>query len=58
LIHWKSIDDQISFPENCKHGSFLKITDKEAERLAAYHSSPTLVSAPASSAAQPPSEHR
>ena len=55
-IHWKSIDDQISFPENCKHGSFLKITDKEAERLSAYHSSPT--PAPASSAAPPPSEHR
>jgi hypothetical protein len=49
-VHWKSIDDQISFPENCKHGSFLKISEKEANRLAAFHSAPE-PSPPASSPA-------
>ena len=38
-IHWESIDDRISFPEYCKHGSFLKITAAEAARLEARHDS-------------------
>ncbi len=36
-IHWESIDDRISFPEYCKHGSFLKITAAEAALLEARH---------------------
>lgn len=45
-VHWKSIDDLISFPAYCKHGSFLKISGKEADRLATYHSSNAIVSQP------------
>jgi len=33
LKHWESINDEISFPESCKHGSFLRLTQNEAERL-------------------------
>lgn len=36
--HWQAINDKISLPANCKHGSFLEITAQEADRLAAYHS--------------------
>ena len=36
-IHWESINDRISFPEHCKHGSFLRITQEEADRLLARH---------------------
>lgn len=36
-IHWESVDDRISFPQNCKHGSFLKITAEEAARLRSRH---------------------
>lgn len=39
-IHWESIDDRISLPEYCKHGSFLKITSEEAARLEARHDGP------------------
>ena len=33
LVHWTSIADKVSFPPGCKHGSFLKITEREATRL-------------------------
>lgn len=36
-VHWTSVDDKMSFPEHSKHGSFLKITEAEAERLKARH---------------------
>ena len=35
LAHWTSVTDKISFPPGCKHGSFLKITEAEANRLKA-----------------------
>lgn len=37
--HWYSINSRILFPAHCKHGSFMKITSKEAARLEAWHSS-------------------
>jgi hypothetical protein len=33
LTHWESINDEISFPKGCKHGSFLRLTRNEAEAL-------------------------
>jgi hypothetical protein len=33
LRNWVPINDEISFPKACKHGSFLKLTRAEAERL-------------------------
>jgi hypothetical protein len=33
LQHWTAINDLISFPHGCKHGSFLKISRDEALRL-------------------------
>jgi len=38
--HWEDITAQTSLPAYCKHGSFLKITDEEAERLLAHHDPP------------------
>jgi hypothetical protein len=38
--HWEDITAQISMPDHCKHGSFLKITDEEATRLLARHDPP------------------
>jgi len=35
LAHWTPISDKISFPPGSKHGSFLKISDEEAQRLKA-----------------------
>ena len=35
--HWQEITASTSLPENCKHGSFLRITDAEATRLLARH---------------------
>jgi len=46
-IRWENIDDGISFPDHCKHGSFLKITAAEAERLEARHDPPLAESQPA-----------
>lgn len=37
--HWESINDRISLPEHCKHGSFLEITPEEAQRLESWHTS-------------------
>ena len=37
LKNWTPINDEISFPEHCKHGSFLKLTAAEAARLKAPH---------------------
>ena len=34
LKHWTAINDEIQFPEASKHGSFLKITGAERDRLA------------------------
>ena len=36
--HWESVNDRISLPEHCKHGSFLEVTPEEASRLEAWHS--------------------
>jgi len=33
LAHWTPIPDKISVPAGSKHGSFLKITEEEAQRL-------------------------
>lgn len=33
LKHWVPVTEQVSFPKGSKHGSFLKITRQEAERL-------------------------
>jgi beta-xylosidase len=33
LEHWEPINDRVTFPKGCKHGSFLKLTPEEAERL-------------------------
>ncbi len=35
--HWTDITAETTLPDNCKHGSFLKITDEEAERLIGRH---------------------
>lgn len=35
--HWTDITAETSLPEHAKHGSFLRITDEEAERLSARH---------------------
>jgi hypothetical protein len=44
--HWEDITAQTSLPEHAKHGSFLKITDAEAERLLQRHDSPEQSAAP------------
>lgn len=31
--HWKAINDEVSLPAHCKHGSFLAISPEEAGRL-------------------------
>lgn len=36
LEHWRDVQGMISFPEGLRHGSFLKITRKELDRLKAY----------------------
>jgi hypothetical protein len=36
-VHWESVNDQMQFPEHCKHGSFLRVTEAEAARLLARH---------------------
>ena len=36
--HWESINDRISLPGHCKHGSFMEITPEEATRLEAWRS--------------------
>lgn len=46
--HWQDITEQISLPDHCKHGSFLKITNEEAARLLARHDAPAASSATAS----------
>ena len=38
--HWHSVNDKMHFPDHCKHGSFLRITEAEAARLEARHDSP------------------
>ncbi len=39
-VHWTSVNDKMHFPEAAKHGSFLKITEEEAQRLLARHDAP------------------
>ena len=36
-IHWTSVNDKMHLPEYCKHGSFLRVSEAEAERLLARH---------------------
>lgn len=36
-IHWTSANDKIHLPESCKHGSFFRVTEAEAQRLLARH---------------------
>jgi hypothetical protein len=38
--HWEDITSQIDLPPNCKHGSFLRITSAEADRLLQRHDPP------------------
>jgi len=33
LLHWTPVTDQMDLPANCKHGSFLKITEEEKKRI-------------------------
>lgn len=33
LIHWDDISEEISFPNGTRHGTVLKITEKELEKL-------------------------
>jgi len=39
LKRWTSVTDEMKLPEASKHGSFLKITEGERDRLAAAHGS-------------------
>jgi hypothetical protein len=36
-VHWSSVNDTMHFPESAKHGSFLKVTEAEAQRLLGRH---------------------
>lgn len=36
-IHWSSANDKMKFPAYCKHGSFFRVSETEAERLLARH---------------------
>lgn len=45
-VHWTSINDKMHFPDNCKHGSFFRVTDAEANRLLARHDPPVAPPAP------------
>ena len=38
-VHWTSVNDRMHFPDGCKHGSFFRVTEAEAERLLARHDS-------------------
>jgi hypothetical protein len=38
--HWEDITSDISLPAYCKHGSFLRITEAEAQRLEQRHDPP------------------
>ena len=38
--HWEDITSEISLPAYCKHGSFLRITEAEAQRLEQRHDPP------------------
>jgi hypothetical protein len=38
-IHWTSVDDTMHFPDHAKHGSFLRVSEAEAEKLLARHDS-------------------
>jgi len=40
-IHWTSADDKIQMPEACKHGSFFRVSEAEAQRLLARHDGAT-----------------
>ena len=39
LKHWTPINDEVKFPEGCKHGSFLKLSDAERQRIDSSHGS-------------------
>lgn len=39
-VHWTDASAKIQLPEGCKHGSFLRITEAEAQRLLARHDGP------------------
>jgi hypothetical protein len=40
-VHWTSVNERMQFPANAKHGSFVTISDAEAQRLLRRHDSPT-----------------
>jgi hypothetical protein len=44
-IHWTSADDKLHLPEGCKHGSFFRITEAEAQKLLARHDPPSATGA-------------
>ncbi len=48
-IHWTSANDKIHLPDACKHGSFFRVTEAEAQHLLSRHDPPQPT-------AQPPSE--
>lgn len=39
-IHWTDATDKIHLPEACKHGSFFRVTEAEAQRLLGRHDTP------------------
>jgi hypothetical protein len=43
--HWEDITPQLDLPSGCKHGSFLKITAAEADRLLDRHDPPKVTAA-------------
>jgi hypothetical protein len=50
--HWEDITAETSLPAYCKHGSFLKITNEQAERLLERHDPQPALTTPLQS--QPP----
>jgi hypothetical protein len=52
-IHWTSVNDKMHLPEYCKHGSFFRVSEEEAQKLLARHDSPSPAAPPQISPAQP-----
>lgn len=36
-VHWTSVDDRMKLPDHAKHGSFLRVSESEVERLLSRH---------------------
>jgi hypothetical protein len=39
-MHWESVNSEMQFPEHCKHGSFFRVSEAEAQRLLSRHDAP------------------